>query len=192
MQVVVERYRNHNFMHENDIVGMGSNKNKRNHRNNHRHVFKRRWHAEKYRKHTRTHVEESGSIDGSRIVNLEKLQEYINTLTVHAAQCGGEILLAGEKRDGLASIISTRCSQCNHRILLETSRKVKGPRGYRRWECNLASVWGQMSTGGGHSKLQETMGVLGIPVMSARELRVLAGTSEFNVDISEPDTCTPG
>ena len=25
-----------------------------------------------------------------------------------------------------------------------------------------------MSTGGGHSKLQETMGVLGVPVMSAR------------------------
>ena len=33
---------------------------------------------------------------------------------------------------------------------------------------NLAAVWGQMSTGGGHSKLQETMCVLGVPVMSAR------------------------
>ncbi len=48
------------------------------------------------------------------------------------------------------------------------SRTVKGPRGYCRWECNLAAVWGQMSTGGGHSKLQETMGVLGVPVKSAR------------------------
>lgn len=104
----------------------------------------------------------------SRIINLEKLQEYINTLTVHAAQCGGNILLTGEKRDALASIISTRCSQCDHSILLETSRKVKGPQSYRRWECNLAAVWGQMSTGGGHSKLQETIGVLGVPVMSAR------------------------
>lgn len=35
-----------------------------------------------------------------------------------------------------------------------------------RWECNLAAVWGQMSTGGGHSQLQETMSVLGVPVMS--------------------------
>ena len=147
---------------------MGSKKNKRSHYNDHRHVFKRRWHAKKYKKRARTNVEKSGRVDGSRIINLEKLQEYINTLTVHAAQCAGDILLAGEKRDGLASIISTRCSQCDHSILLETSHKVKGPRGYRRWECNLAAVWGQMSTGGGHSKLQETMGVLGVPVMSAR------------------------
>ena len=147
---------------------MGSNKNKRNHRNSHRHIFKRRCHAKKHQKRVCTHVEESGKVNGSRIINLEKLQEYINTLTVHAAQCGGNILLTGEKRDALASIISTRYSQCDHSILLETSRKVKGPRGYRRWECNLAAVWGQMSTGGGHSKLQETMGVLGVPVMSAR------------------------
>lgn len=99
---------------------------------------------------------------------MEKLQEYVNNLTIHAAQCGGDILLEGEKRDGLAAIILSRCSKCNYTILLETSRKVKGPRGYSRWESNLAAVWGQMSTGGGHSKLQETMGVLGIPVMSAR------------------------
>ena len=145
---------------------MGSNKNKRNHRNHHRHVFKRRWHAEKYQQ--RACTQQSGTIEGSRIVNLEKLQEYINNLTVHAAQCGGDILLAGERRDGLAAIISTRCSQCNYNIPLETSRKVKGPRGYCRWECNLAAVWGEMSTGGGHSKLQETMSVLGVPVMSAR------------------------
>ena len=39
-------------------------------------------------------------------MNLEKLQEYINKLTVHAAQCGGEILISGEKRNGLAAIIS--------------------------------------------------------------------------------------
>ena len=101
-------------------------------------------------------------------MNLEKLQEYISKLTVHAAQCGGEILISGEKQNGLAAIISTRCSKCTYTITLETSRKVKGPRGYSRWECNLAAVWGQMSTGGGHSKLSETMSVLGVPVMSAR------------------------
>ncbi len=37
---------------------------------------------------------------------------------------------------------------------------------FDRWECNLAAVWAQMSTGGGHSKLQETMSVVGVPVMS--------------------------
>ena len=147
---------------------MGSIKNKRNHRNSHRHTFKRRRNAEKYPTKACTHVEESGRVDGSRIINLEKLQEYINTLTVHAAECSGDILLTGEKRDGLASIILTRCTQCDHSIQLQTSRKVNGPKGYSRWECNLAAVWGQMSTGGGHSKLQETMGVLGVPVMHAR------------------------
>ena len=147
---------------------MGSNKNKRNHYNNHRHTFKRRWHAKKYQKRACMHAKASGKIDGSRIINIEKLQEYISSLTVHAAKCSGDLLLVGEKRDGLASILSTRCTQCDHSIVLQTSRKVRGPRGYCRWECNLAAVWGQMSTGGGHSKLQETMGVLGVPVMHAR------------------------
>ncbi len=45
-------------------------------------------------------------------------------------------------------------------------KDVKGPHGYNRWECNLAAVWGQMATGTGHSQLQETMGVFGVPVMT--------------------------
>ena len=76
--------------------------------------------------------------------------------------------MKGESRDGLASILSTSCSTCGDVIQLETSDKVQGPRGYRRWECNLAAVWGQMSTGGGHTQLQETMSVLGVPVMTKK------------------------
>ena len=100
---------------------MGNSKNKRNNRNSHRHVFKRRYHPYKYRNPACT--QENVSIKGSRIVNLEKLQEYISKLTVHAAQCGGEILISGEKQNGLAAIISTRCSKCTYTITLETSRK---------------------------------------------------------------------
>ena len=62
-------------------------------------------------------MEKSGRVEGSRIINLEKLQEYINTFIVHAAQCGGYILLAGEKEDGFVSINSPRCSQCKQSIL---------------------------------------------------------------------------
>ena len=51
-------------------------------------------------------------------------------------------------------------------MLLETSRKVKGPKRYQQWDCNLAAVWGQMSTGGGHTRLHATIGTLGVPVMS--------------------------
>jgi hypothetical protein len=43
---------------------------------------------------------------------------------------------------------------------------VKGLNGYKRWENNLAAVWDQMSTGSGHNHLQDTMSVLGVPVMS--------------------------
>lgn len=41
--------------------------------------------------------------------------------------------------------------------------KVTYPRGSRPWECNIAAVWGQMATGGGH---KETMAFLGVPTMS--------------------------
>lgn len=101
-------------------------------------------------------------------MNLQQLQKYVNELTVHAAQCNGEIRLTGETRAGIASVISSKCSQCNHTIQFETSLKVKGPGERRQWECNLAAVWGQMSTGSGHSQLQESMGVLGVPVMTPK------------------------
>ena len=77
-------------------------------------------------------------------------------------------MLTAEKRDGLASIISTECSTCGYKVDLETSQKVSGMTGYSRWEVNLAAVWGQMSTGGGHSTLTETMSFLGVPVMSRK------------------------
>ena len=37
-----------------------------------------------------------------------------------------------------------------------------------RWECNLAAVWGQMATGGGHSSLNESLSVLGVPTMGKK------------------------
>ena len=90
----------------------------------------------------------------------------MSDLTVHAAQCGGSFILSGETRQGLASILAGQCSTCKHTINLETSSKVKGPSKYCRWECNLAAVWGQMATEGGHSHLEETMSILEVPVMT--------------------------
>ena len=43
-----------------------------------------------------------------------------------------------------------------------------GGGGGQWWECNLAAVWGQMSTGGGNAPLYETMSVLGMPVMTKK------------------------
>ncbi len=106
------------------------------------------------------------TLEGSRIINIDKLKIYTDSLTAHSARCDGRITLSGETRDGLASILMGHCSTCNHSMTLETSQKVKGPRGYKRWECNLAAVWGQMTTGGGHTNLQDTMSVVGVPVMT--------------------------
>jgi len=155
---------------------MGNKKNKRNHRNDHRRSMKRRWHYLKYQKKAakqkrqleKIQVDSSEQLKGSRIVNLDKLQEYIDRLVTHAVQCGSQIILSGENRNGLASILSSRCSKCSFMIPLSTSRKVVGPKGKLWWEANLAAVWGQMSSGVGYAKLHETMSTLGVPVMSPK------------------------
>ena len=147
---------------------MGNNKNKLHHNNNHRHAYIRKKARKRRAQKKKSFItyEQQPNIEGSRIINIHKLQEYIVDLHAHYVQCGGSVLLSGEVRDGLASVLSSHCSTCGHSIALQTSKKVKGPRGYRRWECNLAAVWGQMTTGGGHTQLQETMSIAGVPVMS--------------------------
>ena len=87
-------------------------------------------------------------------------------ITVHSSKCGGNIIPIGEKCNGLASVLSSKCTECEYKIVLETSNKMKVPNEYQLWECNLAAVWGQMATGGGHTPLKETVGVLRVPVMN--------------------------
>ncbi len=151
---------------------MGNKKNKKNNRNNHRCAYNKKKNPYKYLKPTPTksphHSPLIGLPKGSRIINLSKMQAYSADLAKHSAFCEGEIKLIGEKRFGLASIISGNCLTCNHSIELQTSSKIKGPRNYSRWECNLAAVWGEMTTGGGHSRLEESLGVIGVPVMTKR------------------------
>ena len=165
---------------------MANKKNKNNRRNNtHKYVYVKRKPPRgksKEQQHntdeqqsdntqeqqTDSEDEEVAGLEGSRVINLEKLQQYTDDLIAHSALCEGSITLSGETRDGLASILSGHCSSCQHTITFQTSKKVKGPKGYRRWECNLAAVWGQMSTGGGHSQLEESMSVVGIPVMTKK------------------------
>ena len=131
--------------------------------NSHRHIFVRKKPPQKYTPRPKAHTFSKVSLNGSRIINLLKLQQYIDYLTRHGTRCTGTVTLSGELRDGLASVINTECTTCDHTIVLETTEKVKGPRDYKRWECNLAAVWGQMVTGGGHSHLEETMIVVGVP-----------------------------
>ena len=104
-------------------------------------------------------------VEGCRIINMDRLQEHTDNLTEHSRTCESSITLIGENRSGLASVLTSQCSKCNHKIILETSKKVKGRNNYSRWECNLAAVWGQMVTGGGHRKFEEIMSIVGVPVM---------------------------
>lgn len=117
---------------------MGNHKNKNNKRDSaHLHIYRQKNNPKKIKldrqTDSSTQQEESRvSIEGSRIINVDKLQVYIDDLTKHSLHCGGSIVLCGERRDGLASILSSQCSSCQHTITLETSKKVKGPRGYQR------------------------------------------------------------
>jgi len=129
---------------------MGDSRNNRNHRNNHRHVFRstniKRKHQKQARmikinkkqgygkgagitneKHGSDSVSEtvvmrvvnekqgtddSITIGGSRIMNIEKLKEYPDELILHASCCEESIILNGETRLGLASILIWEC--CVH------------------------------------------------------------------------------
>ena len=57
------------------------------------------------------------TIKGSRIMNINNADE----LAKHSTQCGGSVLLIGETQDGIASILTGKCSTCKHTITLETS-----------------------------------------------------------------------
>ena len=113
----------------------------------------------------------------SRIINLQKLQDHLQDVINHTAThhpfvnkptTQHSIVMKEQKREGLSSVLTSHCTSCNTDFNLTTSQKVKGISGMPYWESNLAAVWGQMSTGGGHTTLTETMAVLGIPTMTKK------------------------
>ena len=111
------------------------NKRYRKNDNSHRRVYKKRKGKRKVKEKDRAeedHRNTDDSIKGSRIINMEQLQQYTEDLRQHSIQCEGTITLTGETREGLASILTGSCSSCQHTITFQTSKKVKGPKGYRR------------------------------------------------------------
>jgi hypothetical protein len=115
----------------------------------------------------------SGNRQGYRIINLDKLGIHVMTVTVHCMRCeaaqslltsgGLPIKFLGEVcRRGLASILSIVCLGCSQEFKVESSSKLN-VRGSVRYDINFRAVWGQMTTGGGHAKLDEVMGTFGIP-----------------------------
>ena len=163
---------------------MGNNRNSLYSRHGYRHVFRKRKPQQHIKRgqgtrttdrdstdktqlvRAREESDESVTIEGARIINIGKLVQCTNDLVLHGIRCGGSVVISGETRFGLASILTWACVECKHTITLKTSEKVKGPSGYSRWEVNLAAVWGHMCIGSGHSHLEESMSVMGVPVMT--------------------------
>ena len=118
---------------------MGNNKNKKiKARSGHRHAYVKKklpWMKKciKKKQHNNTETEQNDKVlNGSRIINLEQLQEYTDELTKHSSECEGTISLVCETRDGLASTLTGCCSKCQRSITLKSSKKVQGPDGKTR------------------------------------------------------------
>ena len=80
---------------------------------------------------------------GCHIINLVNLKTFVSETSTHSGVCGGEIVLSGESKDGIASVLTAQCKSCKLEINFPTSSKVAGPTGNNRWECNLSAVWGK-------------------------------------------------
>jgi len=78
--------------------------------------MQKRWSASKYRemkakRQAHSSQEHDDKFEGSRIINIDKLQQYVGELTDHTIECGGQIVLSEEQKLGLALIISSCCSK---------------------------------------------------------------------------------
>ena len=81
---------------------------------------------QKYAPRPRTHTYSPIFVNGLQIIDMSKRQPYIDDLTRHRTQCTGTVTLSGELRDGLTSVMKTKCYACNHAVVLKTSEIVKG------------------------------------------------------------------
>ena len=129
-------------------------------------------------------VNESGessvpiSLDGSRIMNLNILSDFVVSISIHSSmcrkcvesveKCGKGVVLEGEtSRQGLASLLQAKCVGCGQVFRFYTSSVINDPEGKKKFEVNLAACWGSMASGGGCLKLAEMTSTMGVPPMSS-------------------------
>ena len=80
---------------------------------------------------------------------------------------------------GMASILAYKCSGCGKNISFTMSSKIDIPSSEKYWTCNVAAVWGKNAAGGGFNHLEESMSILGVPVMSKQSFI----TTETSIDV---------
>ena len=128
-----------------NLAKIENGKNKKNY-NISRGVFKKRAVPQLREKEEPAHTSQGetspNSLEGSRIINLAQLGSFISNVSAHSALCQqGTIMLTGKhNREGLASVLCARCSNCRLEVAFPTSSKVTGVGAGQRWECNLAAV----------------------------------------------------
>ena len=105
------------------------------------------------------------SLPGSRIVDVQHLNQSVQEVSDHAANCGGQCVITKEVRAGLATRFTITCNKCHRVFTLNTSDKTTTPNG-DRWLVNVMAVLGTMSTGGGSAQLTTVLSTMGIPSMS--------------------------
>ncbi len=109
---------------------MGSSKNKNSNVSNG--MFKKRAAPQRWKKEEPARPSQGetslSSFDGSRIINLAQLAYFISDVSAHSASCQqGTSMLTGEhNREGLASVLSARCSSCRLEVAFPTSFEVTG------------------------------------------------------------------
>ncbi len=105
-------------------------------------------------------------MQGARIIPLDKLSDTITELSSHSANCGGTCTVTRENRSGLATTLHLACRNCAEVFTLQSSELIHSENMSRRWGVNVGAVWGQMATGGGAARLNETFAAVEVPALS--------------------------
>ncbi len=58
------------------------------------------------------------------------------------------------------------CFKCGEEFTLQSLSRVRSESIGRRWTVNVGAVWGQMATGGGAARLNETTATMEVPGLS--------------------------
>ena len=126
------------------------------------------------------HMRPNELLSENRILDVGKLQEYISDSTAHVMSCEVAIAhfkqtsasplsaLVERSRSGLASTITSTC-KCGKVFTLENSDNISVPStegDKQQHDVNVRAVWGTMVTGGGVSRMNETLSTMNLPTMT--------------------------
>ena len=113
-------------------------------------------------------------MDGSRIVSLIKLKEFIDDISQHASTCrsGSIEFLGSVNPHGMSCTLLSICQLCGKRISVKTSSTIKISTS-DVYAVNAGAVLGQLSTGGGEAHLEEQLSYMDIPPMAPKTFHIL-------------------